>query len=276
MAGRARGNDNSGERYRAPALDKGLEIIELLSRHPGGLTQAEIARQLGRSVGEIFRMLARLVERGYVAIRRPGDRYLLTLKLFELAHRYTPMDRLLGDALPLMKDLASAVHQSCHLTVPEGSRGIVLAQVDAPGEMGFAVRVGSTMNLMASCSGRVLLAFEGVDLERLTRDERRGVEALRKTLALVRGRGYEEMESTRVDGVHDLSAPLLDHRGKAVAALTMPFIRRLDLGRSRTLAQARGALLQTAQSIARRLEPEAEIPRQDSRNPVRGDREAGA
>lgn len=254
-------DDASEGRYRAPALDKGLDILELLSRHPDGLTQAEVARSLDRSVGEIFRMLARLVERGWVAIRRPGDAYVLTLKLFELAHRYTPMDRLLTDALPLMKDLATDVHQSCHLTVLEGGRGIVLAQVDAPGEMGFAVRVGSTMSLPPSCSGRVLLAFQGREelerlLERMTAAEGKQVGLLAKHLAQVRSRGYEEMESTRVRGVHDLSVPILDPRGHVLAALTMPYLQRIDLGGARTIAEARGALARTARTLSARIEEE--------------------
>ena len=54
------------DRYRAPALDKGLDILELLAGLDGGLTQAEIAKLLGRTPNEFYRMLDRLVRRGYV------------------------------------------------------------------------------------------------------------------------------------------------------------------------------------------------------------------
>lgn len=37
------------DRYRAPALDKGLDMLELLAEIDGGLTQAEIAKSLGRT-----------------------------------------------------------------------------------------------------------------------------------------------------------------------------------------------------------------------------------
>lgn len=71
--------------YRAPALEKGLDILELMAGVPEGLGQAEIARRLGRSVGEIFRMLACLVERGYLAVRRPGAVYVVTERVRRLA-----------------------------------------------------------------------------------------------------------------------------------------------------------------------------------------------
>jgi DNA-binding IclR family transcriptional regulator len=248
--------DDGAPRYRAPALEKGLDILELLSDRPEGLSQSEIARSLERSVGEIFRMLACLVDRGYVAIQRPSDRYVLTLKVFELAHRHAPLQQLIAGALSRMRDLAARVHQSCHLTVVETGHGVVVAQVDAPGEIGFAVRVGSVVELLTTASGRVLLAFQpSAERERVLSLEP-GSKATREFLArydgvleAVRARGYEDMESTRIRGVHDLSFPVLDPRGCAVAAMTMPFIERLDV-EDVSIAAAREALGLAAQSLS--------------------------
>ena len=75
------------KKYQAPALEKGLDIIEVLSSHASGLSQVEIARELGRSVGEIFRMLVVLCDRGYLSLDSHTDRYALTTKLFEVSHR---------------------------------------------------------------------------------------------------------------------------------------------------------------------------------------------
>ena len=81
------------DKYRAPALDKGLDILELLAGTEEGLSQAEIAKALDRSPNEIYRMLDRLVRRDY-GRRTSADRYELTLKLFELAHASPPIRRL--------------------------------------------------------------------------------------------------------------------------------------------------------------------------------------
>jgi DNA-binding IclR family transcriptional regulator len=243
-------------RYRAPALEKGLDILELLAGHPEGLSQAEVARSLERSVGEIFRMLNCLVERGYVTIQRPGDRYVLTLKLFELSHRHAPLARLLDAALPLMRALAEEVHQSCHLAVLHEGRGIVIAQADAPGEIGFAVRVGSVIQLASTASGRVLLAFQDEeDRRKLLAHEhapREVADAARQPGALekVRRRGYEDMESTRIRGVHDYSYPVFNHRGAALGALTVPFIERLDRAESGNAGVVRAALQAASQRLS--------------------------
>lgn len=248
-----------GPRYRAPALEKGLDILELLADRPEGLAQSEIARALERSVGEIFRMLACLVDRGYITIQRPSDRYVLSLKLFELAHRHEPLQHLIGSALPLMRQLAERVHQSCHLTLVESGHGVVVAQANAPGEIGFSVRTGAVVDLLSTASGRVLLAFQPdpereriLSIEPGSRERRDFTARYDAVLARVRARGYEDMESTRIRGVHDLSFPVLDPRASAVAALTMPFIERLDV-EDVSLGAARDALGQAAARLSEAL-----------------------
>ena len=67
------------DRYRAPALDKGLDILELLSEQKEGLTRTEITKELGRNASEIYRMLERLVARRYEMRSTGGDRYTLCL-----------------------------------------------------------------------------------------------------------------------------------------------------------------------------------------------------
>src|SRR6218665_2210676 len=93
------------DKYRAPALDKGLDILELLASTEETLSQAEIAKSLDRSPNEIYRMLDRLVRRDYVR-RTSGDRYELTLKLFELAHARPPLHRLGSHAAPGRRPLS--------------------------------------------------------------------------------------------------------------------------------------------------------------------------
>jgi predicted transcriptional regulator len=88
----------------------------LLAGVDGGLTQAEISKRLERSPNEFYRMLDRLVRRGYVT-RIDGDRYSLTLKLFGLAQLHAPVRRLASYATPLMRELAEQFRQANQLAV---------------------------------------------------------------------------------------------------------------------------------------------------------------
>jgi len=66
-------------RYPTPALEKGLDILELFASEPAGLTKSEVARRLDRTVSEVFRMLVCLEERGYISQAPEGERICLGL-----------------------------------------------------------------------------------------------------------------------------------------------------------------------------------------------------
>jgi DNA-binding IclR family transcriptional regulator len=86
--------------YTTPALEKGLDILELFASEPTGLTKSDVARRLGRTISEVFRMLVCLEKRGYISQSRDRERYRLTLRLFKLAQEYPPTRRMITEALP--------------------------------------------------------------------------------------------------------------------------------------------------------------------------------
>jgi DNA-binding IclR family transcriptional regulator len=250
-------DDKAGSQYSAPALEKGLDILELLAATPGALSQNQIARRLGRSVGEIFRMLASLERRGYVSRRDTDGGYQLTLRLFELAHAHPPISRLLGEALEEMHALAEATGQSCHLAVYHGGRILIVAQAESPRLRSFAVKLGATFPLAQTASGRVLVAFQEPE-ERgrrlaamLAEAAAAAAQDAEERLAHIRACGFEEAPSDVVQGITDLCFPILNHLGDGVAALTLPFVDMTDNPVDRATALERTA--EAAERLSRRL-----------------------
>jgi DNA-binding IclR family transcriptional regulator len=73
--------------YPVPALEKGLDLLEFLSAQGVPQSLADLARGLGRSASEIFRMLNCLERRGYIGrddgrrnLRQHGHRVQLRLR----------------------------------------------------------------------------------------------------------------------------------------------------------------------------------------------------
>lgn len=221
------------DKYRAPALDKGLDILELLAATEEGLSQAEIAKALDRSPNEIYRMLDRLVRRDYVR-RTSADRYVLTLKLFELAHATPPIARLVNQATPVLRRFARDAEQAVHLAIYDRNILVVVAQVDGPGYWNVSIRVGSRIGMVNTGSGHVFLAFAGDEERALMLEAESGRRreklpaSLRERFARIRAQGYETMESLQVAGVTNLSVPIFGPLGTVVAALTCPYSIRLD------------------------------------------------
>lgn len=226
--------EDASDRYRAPALDKGLDILELLAATDESMTQAEIAKALGRSPNEIYRMLDRLVRRGYVA-RILGDRYELTLRLFALAHQHAPVRRLVSQALPVLRQFSRRAEQACHLAIYDRGRVIVVAQMDAPSYWSYSIRVGARVSLYNTGSGHVLLAFASAEERSLMEaeheiaaEDRGRPSDLDERLEAIRARGYEAMPSFQSESVFNLSAPVLGPGESAIAVLTCPFLPRVD------------------------------------------------
>jgi DNA-binding IclR family transcriptional regulator len=222
-------------RYSAPALEKGLDILDVLVDTAEGYTLNELSVKLGRTVSEIFRMVVTLERRGYVRGDH-NDRYTLTLKLFEMAHRQQPMRSLTAMALPLLRDLANVTRQSCHLSIYHSGRVAVIAQVDSPERWSFGLKVGAVMGLTDTSSGHVLLAFRDVaERERMlaahTRVEgENDIEtvALLTLLDEIRATGHEIVPSRQMRGVTNVAFPVIGSSGDAMAAVNVPYLERID------------------------------------------------
>lgn len=245
------------DRYRAPALDKGLDILELLSGVDHGLTQAEISKKLGRSPNEFYRMLDRLVRRGYVT-RIDGDRFVLTLKLFGLAQLHAPTRRLASFAAPVMRQLAEASAQANLLAVFDRGSAVVIAQQEAPSYWGISIRVGSHISLFDTGSGHVLLAFRPPEERRMmiaehlrAYEERDIAPEFLARLDQVRERGYEMMASLQTAGIYNLSAPVLAPDGRAIAALTIPYLAVLNMPAAPDVTRTIELLVEAAGQLSR-------------------------
>lgn len=246
----------SDKKYSAPALEKGLDILELLSEQEFGLGQVEIARALGRSVGEIFRMLVVLQDRGYVTLEPGSDRYVLTTFLFEVAHRIPLVRRLTAVAGPLMRRLAVEINQSVHLAIVSGTDVLVIGQIESPGNNIMSVRLGAKIEIWQASSGRVILAHwtrqalqEMVDKAPMPKGMKLAV--VMAEIEAIRKLGYEVMDSFVVGGVVNISAPIFDHSGDAIAALTVPHIDRF--GSDLSFNDCRDRLVGAARKLTKSL-----------------------
>ena len=243
--------------YPTPALEKGLDILELFASTPEGMTISEVARRLNRTMSEIFRMLLCLEQRGYLAQSANKDRYHLTLRLFRLAQEHPPTKRMVMEALPIMHWLAHELRQSCHLGVLDGGHVVILAQVDSPESTGFYVKVGSKVDLMHAATGHVILAHQAEDAcERAIQEwaletKKKKPADLDGHLAKIRVRGYERRASYEVAGIVNISFPVSNSQGNAVGGLTVPYVKRIEdtVGIPQVIAALRTASGQISEAL---------------------------
>lgn len=243
--------------YSAPALDKGLDILEVLSKCENGLTQQEIAAQLGRKLGEIYRMLNCLVQRNYVS--NYGNVYTITSKMFQLSHFHPPTYRLLTEALPIMEGLSRVISFPCDLRVYNSGFQTVIASIQPPNGLGFMTRVGSEIEVAPSASGLVLLAFQDPIIkeirirESLPNASESEIEAYSNGLKEVVSKGFASIKSKQYEGLHAISFPIVDMNGNAVAAMTVPMLARIDGTIQYSVKQVEDSLRQSVLNLSRKI-----------------------
>jgi DNA-binding IclR family transcriptional regulator len=193
------------------------------------MTISSIVQQLGRSTGELFRMIQVLEYRRFIEQAEASEGYRLTGRLFALGMDQPHVKTLLEAALPVIRQVSRTTGQSCHIAVHANGQIVVIARVESSTQIGFTVRLGYTRALQQTVSGIILYAFQNEAIraqwERLLRPSLSKAEllAFKKRANEVRRRGFERAASTFVAGITDISAPIMNGE-LAVAALTVPFV----------------------------------------------------
>ena len=107
----------------ATSTDKALDVCEILSRAPRGMSVSDVARNLRLPVSSAHRMLAVLKRRGYVRQDDDTARYSLTLKMLDMMFRALGGSELRLHAYPLVRDYVLRTSYRAFIAIP--SRGEV-------------------------------------------------------------------------------------------------------------------------------------------------------
>jgi DNA-binding IclR family transcriptional regulator len=223
--------------YNIHVLDKCFDMLEIIARHPSGISLADLSKELKLPKSSVFRYLYTCENHAYVERLPGGDRFRLGIKLFELGqvvHSHLDIREL---ALPSMHYLLETFQETVNLAIRDGTEIIYIEILESSQALRMAAQVGSRDDLHTTALGKAILAhMKPLDVEAIIaqlkfqkRTERSimNADTLRKELAAVRKRGYSIDFMENEEGVCCAGAPILNHQGTPVAALSMsgPFSR---------------------------------------------------
>ncbi|MBO9413605.1 MULTISPECIES: helix-turn-helix domain-containing protein [unclassified Ruegeria] len=251
------------QKYSAPALEKGLDILEFLSLSDVFPTLSQLAQGIGRSKNEIFRMMIVLEERGYIE-RQEGDLFRLTGKLALLGGDRTDNSKLAELAEPYMERLAEETELSNHLWVPSGSGDlVVINSVSSSQNYGVTVQVGYNSPIFPTSAGACFLSELESEKARLELLEKLApsndvghLKDFADQAAECNAQNYISLSSPESQAINEISAPVRHAPGKAViAALTIPHFATalIDNRREMVIDALRSTAAQLQESIATRM-----------------------
>ncbi|MDV7185938.1 IclR family transcriptional regulator [Lutibacter sp. TH_r2] len=216
-------------KYNAPALDKGLDIIEFLSKEGIPLSQVEIAQGINKTPSEIYRMLVCLEQRGYLIRGSNAGKYRLSLKMYSLSHTHTPFDELKRVAHYPMQALSEKTRQSCHLSIMNNDQLLIISQMRSPNAVSLSIEEGTHFPLSMTTSGRVLLSMFSNEKRKniLARDvyfkkwNKTEQQSLFNSINKVTEIGYRSAKSKLTSGITDIAVPIGLNNSELTAVLAV-------------------------------------------------------
>ena len=100
------------------SIDKALEVCEVLSAVPRGMSLSDLARALRQPASTVHRLLAVLKKRGYVRQDDETQRYGLTLKMLDLSFRSLGRSELRLHAYPIMREYVLRTPHRGFIAIP--------------------------------------------------------------------------------------------------------------------------------------------------------------
>ncbi len=142
--------------YTVPALQKGLQILEIFDSQRRRLSQSEMADTLGVSSSSLYRIVQTLTSMGY--LNKVGtNTYALGSQVITRGFSYLASREIVEIATPLITHLRDSTSLSSHLAIREGIEALYVFRALALQRISVNVPVGTRFPCHTTAMGRALL-----------------------------------------------------------------------------------------------------------------------
>jgi DNA-binding IclR family transcriptional regulator len=213
------------ESPHAPAVDRALDIIELLAVCDREISLSEILERLTIPRQSLIRILNTLCDRGIVDRSGRRGHYRLGMKLLYFGNRIQDNIRLRSESRPLMERLAETTHKTVELTTLDRDQLILIEQIEGSEGIRLYTRIGSAYPYFhAVAVGKIYLAHMAFDkrhkvlsaigLPPVTEQTITQMDRLEDELTKIMEKGYAVEDQELRKGVRRIAAPIYDHRNE--------------------------------------------------------------
>lgn len=217
------------ERDIMGGLAKGLSVIETFSVDKPRQTISEVSAASGLDRATARRCLLTLAHLGYADY--DGKNFTLTPRILRLGTACLVTMPLPQMVQPLLDRLSDTLGESSSVSVLDGSDIVYVARAAQRKVMSIALMPGSRLPAFCTSMGRVMLAalppseamaiIAASPLTQRTPHTIIAPEALEAALQTVRRDGFALIDQEVELGLRSIAVPLLNARGKTVAALNV-------------------------------------------------------
>jgi len=211
-------------------LRKAMDVLDLFTPKRKELGVTEVADLLRRPKSTVSRWLSGMEEAGFLDRDEGSGRYRVSMRLAavgEMAKQATSLQQV---ARPALQRLMAATGETSNLVVLVGQEGVNIEAVESPRPVMHMGSVGRRFPLNASAACKAILAWMEEEevrallprrLPRCTPTTVTDRERFLGELGEVRRQGYAVNWAELEDDLVAVAAPVRDHRGEIVAAVSI-------------------------------------------------------
>ena len=215
----------------SPTAAKTLAVVELLAKHPDGITSSEVSRQSGVTANLAFRILKTLVEMGFATQQAGNKTYSLTGRLLGLSSPRIGDRSLVLCAHQAMQWLRDQTGETVQVLIPSGDKVMVLEQVQGTHPLQVCGQVGMRIPMYSCAPGKAILAawdeqkrtdwFQGRKFQRFTSTTLTKRQAWDAEINRIQESGYAIDLSEGIEGIRCVAAAIHNEYGLPLAAITV-------------------------------------------------------
>lgn len=232
--GRSQASDNpfraASETIRVPAVDRALNLIELLASSQRGLTLSELSRKLHLPRSSAHYLVNTLATRGYIRRALDGNHYLLGPSICSLPTVSAAEMELRTGSQGLLVEFVQRLDLTTTIAVLRGAEAVIISRAKSGRDSGGGTWLGRHIDLHCTAQGKALIAYvgdedldqllKGRELLRFTPNTIVSLPELKACLAQVRSQGYAVNDEENVMGIRAVAAPIFDKPGSVAAVVS--------------------------------------------------------
>jgi len=198
---------------------KTLAVLDALGASQQSMRLTDVVAIVGGNRGSVYQRLLTLIEGGWAEDDGKG-RYRLSLHANRVGHAALAQAGLGERSTPVLQTLVYETHETASLALLDGSDAYIAQRVEAASVLRAELRIGTSLRLETSASGRVLTAF--ADPAQLKHLRASGATLPSDSLmARIRREGVSVSSGLDFAGVRAIAAPVLDAHSRCVGALSL-------------------------------------------------------
>ncbi|SFE82338.1 IclR family transcriptional regulator [Alteribacillus iranensis] len=243
------------------SVDRALRIIKIVSMRKDGFGVTELAEKLELNKSSVFRLVATLIEHGFIEQDSVTKKYRLGYQYLELSSKLLDSIDIRKEAAPYLKELETLTNEVIHLVIYSQKEAVYIEKLEGHETLRMHSQVGKRAPMHCTSAGKTILAYlperEAKDilaqkgLPPHTENTITDPEELLEKLKEIRERGYgQEVEENEV-GITCIAAPIFNFKGEIAGSISIsgPTIRMSE----ERIKQLKEPLMEAGKKVSRRL-----------------------